>query len=120
MLSSILEPFLSKSGVVILDGAMATELEKRGADLNHSLWSAKLLNENPGLIYEVHMDYLKAGADIITTASYQASFDGFARQGYSMEKSRKLLMLSSSLAIQAREEAMNLNIIKGPRPLIAA
>ncbi len=120
MFRNLFEPFLSSCRVVILDGAMATELEKRGADLNHILWSAKLLEENPSLIQEVHMDYLKAGADVITTASYQASYTGFARQGYSHEKSTELLMLSSSLAIRAREEAIKMNIVSGRRPLIAA
>src|SRR5580765_5299514 len=100
MPDKLFEPFLSKCGVVILDGALATELEKRGADLKHVLWSAKLLEENPSLIQKVHLDYLKAGADIITTSSYQASYKGFARQGYSREKSTELLMLSSILAIK--------------------
>ena len=116
----IFKPFLEKCGVVILDGAMATELEKRGANLKHELWSAKLLVDNPALIKEVHLNYLKAGADIITTSSYQASFTGFARQGYNYEMSRELLTLSSSLAIQAREESMHMNIIKEAKPLIAA
>lgn len=120
MHTGIFEPFLSKCGVVILDGAMATELENRGADLNHSLWSAKLLTENPALIKQVHLDYLKAGADIITTASYQASFCGFKNQGFSYEKSRELLLLSSSLAIRAREEAIQMKWADGPKPLIAA
>lgn len=120
MQSALFEPFLSKNEVVILDGAMATELEKRGADLHHVLWSAKLLTENPALIKQVHLDYLKAGADIITTSSYQATFNGFSTQGYSYEKSRELLLLSGSLAIEAREEAMQMNWITGPRPLIAA
>jgi homocysteine S-methyltransferase len=120
MHSGIFKPFLDNCGLVILDGAMATELEKRGADLNHALWSAKLLTENPTLIKEIHLDYLKAGADIITTSSYQASFTGFAKQGYTFEMSMELLALSSSLAIEAREEAIHMNIIKGPKPLIAA
>jgi homocysteine S-methyltransferase len=120
MHSGLFEPFLTKCGVVLLHGAMATELEKRGADLNHPLWSAKLLTENPALIRQVHLDHLKAGADIITTSSYQASFDGFARSGYSREKSRKLLKLASALAICARQEAMNLHMTEGPKPLIAA
>ena len=49
-----LHELIDRNGVVIIDGALATELESRGADLNHSLWSAKLLVENPALIKEVH------------------------------------------------------------------
>jgi len=69
MISKLFDPFIENCGVVILDGAMATELEKHGADLNHPLWSAKLLTENPSLIKQVHLDYLKAGADIIKPVS---------------------------------------------------
>jgi homocysteine S-methyltransferase len=120
MSAELLEPFIKKCGLVILDGAMATELEQRGADLNHPLWSAKLLIENPSLIKQVHLDYLQAGADIITTSSYQASFRGFEKQGYSKEKAVELLLLSTSIAIEAKEESLKLNYIRGPVPLVAA
>ena len=120
MNSTLFDQFLADCSVVILDGAMATELEKRGADLNHALWSAKLLIENPSLIKQVHIDYLKAGADIITTASYQASFTGFSKRGYSREKATELMKLATNLAIEAREESMKNNYRKGPPPLIAA
>ena len=73
------QPFLDQAGVVILDGALATELERRGADLHDPLWSAKILLDNPDLIRQVHLDYLLAGADVATSASYQATFAGFAR-----------------------------------------
>lgn len=120
MMVQLFEPFIKNCGVVILDGAMATELEKHGADLNHALWSAKLLAENPSLIKQVHLDYLKAGADVITTASYQASFDGFAKQGYTKEKAIELMRLATTLATEARTDALLNNFIKGPLPLVAA
>src|SRR5262245_26537808 len=66
--------FLDREGVLILDGGLATELEKRGADLDDPLWSARLLIEDPDLIRQVHHDYYAAGADVAVTASYQASF----------------------------------------------
>lgn len=49
----------------------------QGADLTGELWSAALLADNPSLIRETHLAYLRAGADVATTASYQASFEGF-------------------------------------------
>lgn len=116
---NLFEPFIQEKGFVILDGAMATELELRGADLNHSLWSAKLLNENPQLIKEVHYDYLIAGADVITTASYQASFDGFAKHGYTTDETLKLMQLSVELAFQAREDSMK-TMSRKEKPLVAA
>lgn len=68
----VLDRFMSEEdGVAILDGGLATELENRGADLTDSLWSAKCLLENPGLVRQVHLDYFRAGADIVTSCSYQ-------------------------------------------------
>ena len=77
--------WLSQRPHLVLDGALATELERRGADLKDPLWSARLLIEQPGLIRDVHLDYFRAGADVATSASYQASFEGFARRGLSHE-----------------------------------
>jgi len=61
---------LAESDMLILDGALATELEARGCNLADALWSAKVLMENPELIYQVHYDYFAAGARVAITASY--------------------------------------------------
>lgn len=50
---------------------------KQGADLSSDLWSARLLDDNPSLIRETHLAYYRAGADVATSASYQASYEGF-------------------------------------------
>lgn len=89
---------------LILDGGLATELERRGADLRHELWSARVLLEDPGLIREVHLDFLEAGADVITTASYQASLEGFERSGLNRDTAAQMLRRSVSLACEARDE----------------
>ncbi|HEX9403796.1 MAG TPA: homocysteine S-methyltransferase family protein, partial [Steroidobacteraceae bacterium] len=73
-----IDSFLARRALMILDGALATELERRGADLEDPLWSAKCLIERPDLIRAVHLDYFNAGADVATTATYQATFEGFA------------------------------------------
>jgi homocysteine S-methyltransferase len=115
----VLDDLFKQSPTIILDGALATELEGRGANLNHPLWSAKLLAENPGLVKQVHYDYLLAGAQIITTASYQASFPGFERQGYTTQQAADFMRLSVALAVQARDEAVQSGKVTG-RPLVAA
>nr|XP_027127194.1 homocysteine S-methyltransferase 2-like [Coffea arabica] len=85
--SSLISDFLSKSGgVAVIDGGLATELERHGADLNDPLWSAKCLHSSPHLIRSVHLDYLEAGADVIITASYQATIQGFKARGFSQEE----------------------------------
>ncbi len=96
-------PFLGRQGFVVLDGGLATALEARGHQLDDSLWSARLLRDDPEAIAQVHLDFLRAGADVITTASYQASFEGFAAAGLSEAESQTLMVRSVSLAQQAVE-----------------
>ncbi|CAA7399187.1 unnamed protein product [Spirodela intermedia] len=103
-LSAVLRDFLRESGgCAIIDGGLATELEANGADLNDPLWSAKCLIASPELIRKVHLDYLEAGADILITASYQATIQGFQSKGFSIEQSEALLRKSVTVACEARE-----------------
>jgi homocysteine S-methyltransferase len=107
---------------VLLDGAMATELERRGCDLRDPLWSARVLIEAPELIRAVHADYFAAGADCAITASYQATYAGFARRGLNERQSTELMQLSVRLAADARDAfwAKAANRSGRERPLVAA
>jgi homocysteine S-methyltransferase len=98
-----LDELIARHGVAVLDGGLATELERRGADLRDPLWSARLLIEAPALIRELHFDYFAAGADVATSASYQASFEGFARRGIDAHGAADLMRRSVALACEARE-----------------
>lgn len=113
---------LENQPIVVLDGALATELERRGADLRDPLWSAKVLMESPQLICDVHADYYAAGADCATTASYQATFEGFARRGLSAEAAADLMRLSVQLAVEARDDFWKnpANHVGRVRPFVAA
>lgn len=107
-----------RSELICLDGGLATELERKGADLKDPLWSAKLLIENPELIKTVHLDYLKSGAEIIETSTYQATIEGFEKKGYSRSDSLKFFELSVKLARDAVKDFVSLR--KPSRiPLIA-
>lgn len=119
--------FLAAQPLVILDGALATELEFRGADLRDPLWSARLVLDEPELIGAVHRDYFRAGADVATSATYQATFEGFARRGIEPEDAARLMRKAISLAISARDEFWSIESRRpgreGPgrmRPLVAA
>ncbi|UBU16795.1 homocysteine S-methyltransferase [Nonomuraea gerenzanensis] len=90
---------------LVLDGGLATRLEQLGADLSDALWSARLLLEEPALIRRAHADYFAAGADVATTASYQATLPGFERRGLDVVAAERLIRLSVELASQARDEA---------------
>ena len=95
---------MPENTVLIADGGLATELEARGHDLSNGLWSARLLVEAPQEVTAVHTAFFRAGAMIATTASYQASFDGFADSGISRDDTVRLLRRSVELATTARDE----------------
>ncbi len=97
-----LEAMLER-GPVVLDGGLATELERLGHELADSLWSARLLRDAPGAIEAVHRSYFEAGADVAITASYQATYEGFAAAGIGAEETTRLLRLSVELARRARD-----------------
>ena len=113
---------LAQQNFFVLDGALATELERRGANLKDPLWSAKLLIEQPDLIRAVHFDYFMAGADVATTASYQATFEAFEKRGHSHEEAAMLMRRSIELAIEARDEfwADPAHRVGRLKPLVAA
>jgi homocysteine S-methyltransferase len=84
-------------GPVVLDGGLATELERRGHDLSDRLWSARLLRDCPADIEAVHRSFFAAGADVAITASYQATFEALG------DEAEELLRLSVELARRARD-----------------
>jgi len=80
---------LQKVPFLILDGALATELEQKGFDLNDPLWSARLLIEAPEQMERVHHDYFEVGADVAITSSYQASIEGFKQRHITTEEASR-------------------------------
>ena len=104
---------------LLLDGGLSNELEKKGHDLNHNLWSARILEEEPEAIVEAHLAYLKSGAQCITTSSYQATINGFMEIGLNRANAEEYIMRSVHLAEKAIEQFMSSGF-KGNKPLIAA
>lgn len=107
-------------GVTILDGGLATELERRGHDVAGNLWSAAILRSAPEAIEQVHYDYYAAGAEVAISASYQASYEGFAAAGIDADETTALLRLSVALAISARERYRRDHPAENRRLLVAA
>lgn len=100
-----LEGLLERRGTALLDGGLATALEADGHRLDSDLWSAKLLLEDGEPIRRVHDAYLLAGADIVTTATYQASVAGFRRHGVDGHRAREAMVGAARLASDARRAA---------------
>ncbi|OIJ96116.1 homocysteine S-methyltransferase [Streptomyces sp. MUSC 14] len=104
-------------GTVVLDGGMSNQLESAGHDLSDELWSARLLAERPDAVTEAHLAYFLAGADVAITASYQATFEGFARRGTGHHEAARLLARSVDLARTAARRAGDAGVA---RPLWVA
>lgn len=117
-LTNPLLPLLAQSPFIVLDGALATELEARGCDLADNLWSAKVLKENPELIYQVHLDYFRAGAQCAITASYQATPAGFAAKG--IDEAQAIALIKQSVALAQRARADRLAEQPNSRALLVA
>lgn len=89
------------AGTVLLDGGLSNQLEAQGCDLSDALWSARLLADGPGRIEAAHTAYVRAGAQVLITASYQASFEGFRRRGIAAAEAAGLFARSVELARRA-------------------
>lgn len=89
------------SKFLLLDGATGTELQRRGLDTGLPLWSANALTTEAGshILREVHLDYLNAGADIITTNTFRTNRRALAGTSFS---AREL----SSRAVATAKEAI--------------
>jgi homocysteine S-methyltransferase len=118
--SSKFKTLLDQGKPVILDGGLGSELARCGHDISSSLWSAELLINNPQAIYEVHRSYLDAGAQIITSASYQASLPAFASMGLSTQRAKELIMQSVEIAKSACGDFHTQNPDCGYQTLVAA
>ncbi|MBT2389023.1 homocysteine S-methyltransferase [Streptomyces sp. ISL-1] len=90
-------------GVVVLDGGLSNQLEAQGCELSDELWSARLLADGPRQIEAAHAAYVRAGAQVLITSSYQATFEGFARRAVPREEAAGLLARSVELARSAGE-----------------
>ncbi|MEC4016597.1 homocysteine S-methyltransferase [Streptomyces sp. H27-D2] len=89
--------------VLVLDGGMSNQLEAQGCDLSDALWSAGLLADGARQIEAAHTAYVRAGARVLITASYQATYEGFARRGVSRRETSGLLRRSVELARSAAD-----------------
>jgi S-methylmethionine-dependent homocysteine/selenocysteine methylase len=89
-------------GLILLDGGMGQELIKRKASGEGVLWSAKALFDHPEAVVAIHEDYIRAGADVITTNSYACIRNNFESEGLS-DRLGEMNRLSAELAHQARD-----------------
>ena len=114
---------LENQDVLILHGALGTELEALGYDISGKLWSAKYLLEKPSIIQEIHETYIASGADLVTTSSYQATLPGLQEAGLTEVEAKAAIAQTVALAKAARDKAWQslseAEKSKRPYPLIS-
>ena len=93
---------LKRDRPLLLDGGLATQLEAQGCDISGVLWSAEVLRARPDEIVRATRAFVDAGAECVTTATYQASQEGFAQVGVNADEADALMLRSVALARQAQ------------------
>jgi homocysteine S-methyltransferase len=104
-------PFLRRP-FTLLDGGLSTMLEEMGEVPGGLLWTAAALADRPEVLVEAHRRYVEAGADVVISASYQASVPGFTAAGLSEAQARTAL--ASTTAVARRSGAGTVAASVGP------
>lgn len=95
---------MTEGGVVLIDGGTGTELEKRGADMNDDAWCGPANISHREMLEQVHLDYIRAGAEIITTNTYATSRLMLEPAGFG-DRIEEIYRSACEAALQARERA---------------
>jgi homocysteine S-methyltransferase len=111
-----LSRLIEEQGYAVLDGGFSTCLEERGYPLDRLLWSGLAVVERPDIVESVHKSFLAHGADIITTSSYQISYEGFSTRGWGAEEVNDIIRCTTGVAVKARDDFR----MGGRYPLVAA
>lgn len=90
--------------VFALDGGLSTALEAQGLSVDGAMWTGELLLSNPDAVTTAHRSFVDAGADIIITGSYQVSFEGGRRVGWTDDDVERALRNSTTAARLAANE----------------
>ncbi len=88
---------------ILLDGGMGQEIVNRGGKLGYGEWAVAALHEDPALVYQIHCDYLRAGADVITTNTYGTTRARLRHVSWE-DRLEALAVRAGELACRARDE----------------
>lgn len=95
---------LKQNERIIMDGAMGTEILRRGVATTLPLWSAEALLTHPQVVQKIHEDYINAGAEIVITDTFRTTKRAFSRQNIA-EKASEMAILACQLVRRAIEQA---------------
>ena len=102
-MSSISER-LANNEIILLDGGVSTEIQKRGVPLHSNVWSGLTTKTHPDEVRQVHEDYIRAGSQVITANTYATA--RHVLESINLGHESKMINLKSvQLAQQARDNA---------------
>lgn len=99
----------------ILDGGFGRELARRGAPFRQPEWSALALTEAPDIVKEVHLDFIRAGAEVVTTNNYAVVPFHIGQERFDTEV-KDLVNIAVMQAKKAVEESEQKVLIAGCLP----
>ena len=102
MTYNLIKQRLENNDIIILDGAIGAELEKKGAKMHKDLWCGTCSVESPDLVKKVHEEYILAGADIITTNTYATTPIAMKQYGFDNQVNE-----FNKKSVQLAKEAVN-------------
>lgn len=95
---------LDAGEVIVLDGATGTELQRRGVEMSPEAWCGPATLNNADLLTQIHLDYIHAGSDVITTNTYAANSMMLTPAGYGT-KVKDIVKTAVDAALRAKEQA---------------
>jgi homocysteine S-methyltransferase len=98
--------------IKLLDGSMSFPMEQLGYNLKNKLWTGMALISDPDIIKNIHKDYINAGADYISTSTYQVSYDRLQNMGYQSSEIKKVFQRSVDIVKEAIKESRSKKEIK--------
>jgi len=99
--------------VILLDGAIGTQLQSMGVPMNPHAWAGTALERHPFTVRRMHEDYIRAGVDVITTNTYPTARHNLELLGLG-DLTRELNLRAVMLAQDARDK------VAGDRPVVIA
>ena len=102
-----------KKKISLLDGAMGSELIRRGETLPNHIWSADSNFNNPELVYQIHKEYIDAGSSFITTNTFRTTPRAYRKIGLSKSDSITMAHKSLKIAVQLANKAVTDKLILG-------
>ncbi len=101
----VLEPPL------LLDGAMGTELERRGVDVSLPLWSAAAVEVYPEIVQAIHTDHISAGAEVITTATFRTTQRTFEKVTHAAQEAADRARAAAMSAVNLAKRAAGSTVL---------